>query len=139
MKFWQVGIISVAIVTLNACKKPQEHVAARDEEPYQPLVQMDTPPPEESDPYATDPMVTPPETRAAAEPVEATPVPSEATPPAEEVAGPRTHVVVKGDTLFKLARAYYNDQSKWKDIWQANRTRVPDPNKLEVGTNLIIP
>lgn len=51
----------------------------------------------------------------------------------------RTHVVAKGDTLFKLARQYYNDQSKWRDIYNANRSILSDPNRLKVGQELVLP
>jgi len=56
-----------------------------------------------------------------------------------DTAGSRTYTVQKGDTLYGLARKFYNDQARWKDIWEANRTRLSDPNKLSVGTKLIIP
>ena len=65
------------------------------------------------------------------------------TIPAEPVrlgAGMRsTHVVVKGDTLYGLARLYYGDASRWKDIYDANRGVLPDPNQLRVGRELVIP
>ncbi|MFQ5491039.1 MAG: LysM peptidoglycan-binding domain-containing protein [Phycisphaerae bacterium] len=50
-----------------------------------------------------------------------------------------THVVVKGDTLFGLARTYYNDQSRWKDIYAANADRLKSPDVLFVGQELVIP
>lgn len=53
--------------------------------------------------------------------------------------GGRTHTVAKGDTLYKLARQYYNDQSRWKDIYEANRAEVGNPNQLRVGQRLVIP
>lgn len=53
--------------------------------------------------------------------------------------GGQTHMVTKGDTLYSLARAYYNDQSKWRSIYEANRGTLSDPNKLRVGQELIIP
>ena len=49
------------------------------------------------------------------------------------------HVVAKGDTLFRLARRYYSDQSRWKDILAANRSDLRDANVLRVGQRLIIP
>ena len=58
-----------------------------------------------------------------------------ATPPA---AGGR-HVVSKGETLYSLARLYYNDQRRWRDIYEANRGSIPDPNRLRVGQELMIP
>ena len=36
-------------------------------------------------------------------------------------ASPRYHTVAKHDTLYGLARLYYNDASRWKDIYEANR------------------
>jgi nucleoid-associated protein YgaU len=58
-------------------------------------------------------------------------------PPEPEV---RTHTVAKGDTLYSLARQYYDgDQSKWKDIWEANLDKIVDKDKLKPGTELVIP
>ena len=51
----------------------------------------------------------------------------------------RFHTVVKRDTLYKLARAYYDDASRWKDIYQANRADVSDPNRILIGQRLLIP
>lgn len=51
----------------------------------------------------------------------------------------RTHVVVKGDTLYGLARRYYNDPSRWKDIYESNRHVLSDPNRLRVGQELSLP
>ncbi len=53
--------------------------------------------------------------------------------------GGRTHVVSKGDTLYSLARRYYNDQRRWRDIYEANRSSLPDPNMIRVGQTLVIP
>ena len=53
--------------------------------------------------------------------------------------GGRSHTVQKGDTLYKLARTYYNDQHRWKDIYEANRAELGDPNKIRVGQRLVIP
>ncbi|UCE60156.1 MAG: LysM peptidoglycan-binding domain-containing protein [Phycisphaerales bacterium] len=59
-------------------------------------------------------------------------------PPAVETQT-RYHTVAKKDTLFKLARAYYSDASRWKDIYNANRSQIEDPNKIFVGQQLLIP
>jgi nucleoid-associated protein YgaU len=50
-----------------------------------------------------------------------------------------THVIAKGDTLFRLARSYYSDASRWRDIYEANRDVLSDPNRLHVGDELVIP
>jgi nucleoid-associated protein YgaU len=59
--------------------------------------------------------------------------------PATTSTGAMYHTVAKGDTLFSLARMYYNDQSKWKVIYEANREQIRDKNKIFVGQQLLIP
>lgn len=51
----------------------------------------------------------------------------------------RYHQVAKKDTLYGLARTYYGDQRRWKDIYEANRPAVSDPNKIRIGQRLLIP
>ncbi|MCC7291379.1 MAG: LysM peptidoglycan-binding domain-containing protein [Phycisphaerales bacterium] len=53
--------------------------------------------------------------------------------------GGRTHVVAKGDTLYSLARQYYGNQSKWRDILEANRAQISNPDQIKVGQKLVIP
>jgi len=51
----------------------------------------------------------------------------------------RFHVVSKHDTLFGIARMYYGDQRRWKEIYSANRNNILDPNMIRVGQRLMIP
>lgn len=51
----------------------------------------------------------------------------------------RMHTVGKGDTLFRIARTYYGNAGKWRDIYEANRRVLSDPNRLRVGDQLVIP
>jgi nucleoid-associated protein YgaU len=51
----------------------------------------------------------------------------------------RTHTVVKGDTLSKIARHYYGDAAKWKAIHEANRDLVTNPDLIQIGWELKIP
>ena len=64
-------------------------------------------------------------------------------PTPEEVvvkpSGPQTYTVQKGDTLFALARRFYNDQAKWKVIYEANKATIPDKDRIKVGQTLTIP
>jgi nucleoid-associated protein YgaU len=53
--------------------------------------------------------------------------------------GGRVHVVQKGETLYSLARKYYGNQARWRDIYNANASQLGNPNKLNVGTRLSIP
>ncbi|MBN2582862.1 MAG: LysM peptidoglycan-binding domain-containing protein [Planctomycetes bacterium] len=52
---------------------------------------------------------------------------------------PRTYTVQKKDTLYSLARRFYGNQARWKDIYNANRDKIRDPNQLRVGQELVIP
>jgi nucleoid-associated protein YgaU len=55
--------------------------------------------------------------------------------------GPRYHVVQRKETLYSLARTYYNgDASKWRVIYEANRADIgDDANRIRVGQRLVIP
>ncbi len=72
--------------------------------------------------------------RAQAPPV-ATPTPAAAAP----AATPRTHVVVRGDTLQSIALRYYSDRSRFRDIYAANRSVMNSPNDLRIGMELKLP
>ncbi len=49
------------------------------------------------------------------------------------------HEVVPGDTLSKIAEKYYGDSSLYRDIFEANRDQLDDPDKIQVGQKLRIP
>jgi nucleoid-associated protein YgaU len=57
----------------------------------------------------------------------------------EPKATPRTYVVVAGDTLSAIAKQFYGDANRWKDILEANKNTVKDPSTIQVGQELIIP
>jgi len=52
---------------------------------------------------------------------------------------PDRYVVKKGDTLWKIAEHYYGDGSLYKDIFEANKDVLRDPNVIKVGQKLKIP
>lgn len=54
-------------------------------------------------------------------------------------AAPRTHTVVKGDTLSKIARQAYGDANQWKKIFEANRDILKDPDRIFPGQVLKLP
>ncbi|GLR51383.1 5'-nucleotidase C-terminal domain-containing protein [Shinella yambaruensis] len=53
------------------------------------------------------------------------------------VAAGGTHVIVRGDTLWDIAKAAYGDGTLWRKIAEANGN--PRPQALHVGTELSIP
>jgi hypothetical protein len=50
-----------------------------------------------------------------------------------------TYVVKPGDTLSRIALAFYNDPTRWPVIYAANRDTVKYANVLNVGATLRIP
>jgi len=88
---------------------------------------------------APEPAARPTENSPAVQPAPFSPPRSVPTKPAPPAAGPRIHVVVKGDTLFSLAQKYYGNRSKWRDIYAANRDVLPSENALRLGMELKIP
>ncbi len=88
---------------------------------------------------------------AAAPPVETSP--AETTPPVEApaVESPSAAVATRsqggsgefedysvqtGDTLMKIAFETYGDLYRWREIYEANRERIADPNNVPRGTVL---
>ena len=53
--------------------------------------------------------------------------------------GGQTYTVASGDTLSKISNKYYNDPNEYMRIFYANRDKLKDPDKIQVGQNLIIP
>ena len=49
------------------------------------------------------------------------------------------HEVVKGDTLWKIAEKYYGDGNLYKDIFEANKDILKDPNMIKIGQKLRSP
>jgi ABC-type nitrate/sulfonate/bicarbonate transport system substrate-binding protein/LysM repeat protein len=49
------------------------------------------------------------------------------------------YTVKAGDTLSKLAERFYNSDSKWSKIYEANRDVVKNPNYIYIGMKLTIP
>ena len=55
------------------------------------------------------------------------------------MAGAATHIVEKGDNLSKLAEEYLGSRLKWREIFEANKDKISDPNSIYVGQELVIP
>ncbi len=50
-----------------------------------------------------------------------------------------SYIVASGDSLWMIAKKYYGDGSRWREIYEANKSSVADPNKIKAGMALIIP
>ena len=51
----------------------------------------------------------------------------------------RTYVVKRGDTLSGIAKEVYGDGRKWRDIYEANKDKIKDPDLIQVGWELRLP
>ena len=50
-----------------------------------------------------------------------------------------TEVIIKGSTLTALALKYYDHKIFWVYIYEANKTRIDDPNNIRIGTEIKLP
>ncbi|MEL6393897.1 MAG: LysM peptidoglycan-binding domain-containing protein [Bacteroidota bacterium] len=49
------------------------------------------------------------------------------------------YTVKSGDSLSKIAKAYYGDAMKYKDIFAANTDQLDNPDVIHPGQELVIP
>jgi len=62
-----------------------------------------------------------------------------ANEPTSTTSSSRTYVVVKGDSLSKIAKREYGDANKWRAIYEANKGSIKDPDLIYPGQELTIP
>lgn len=67
--------------------------------------------------------------------------PAQTTQPVRsgEPAKPRTYTVVRGDSLWKIAKKYYGNGAQYTKIFNANRDKIKNPNLIYPGQVLVIP
>jgi nucleoid-associated protein YgaU len=51
----------------------------------------------------------------------------------------RTYTVQSGDTLSKISKQFYGNANQYMKIFEANRDRLENPDKIQVGQQLTIP
>jgi nucleoid-associated protein YgaU len=61
------------------------------------------------------------------------------TPVAGATGGTQSYTVKPGDTLSKIAKQYYGDANQYMKIFEANKDKLNDPNKIQPGQQLTIP
>jgi tetratricopeptide (TPR) repeat protein len=67
------------------------------------------------------------------------------TPPAAPVVKPinptrtQRHTVKRGETLASIADKFYGDRNAWMVIYKANKSAIPNKDRLLIGTVLTIP
>lgn len=50
-----------------------------------------------------------------------------------------TYTVQSGDTLSKISKEYYGSTDEYMRIFYANRDKLRDPDRIQVGQELVIP
>ena len=51
----------------------------------------------------------------------------------------KSYTVVKGDCLWKIAKRFYGVGSKWTEIYNANKSKIKNPNLIYPGQVFVIP
>ena len=51
----------------------------------------------------------------------------------------QTYTVKAGDTLSKISKQFYGDANEYMRIFYANRDKLKDPDKIQVGQQLSVP
>jgi nucleoid-associated protein YgaU len=51
----------------------------------------------------------------------------------------KTYTVAAGDSLSKIAKNFYGNASQYMKIFEANKDKISDPDKIKVGQELVIP
>ncbi|MDD5044567.1 MAG: OmpA family protein [Candidatus Omnitrophica bacterium] len=51
----------------------------------------------------------------------------------------KEYVVKKGDTLWKIAERECGAGHRWKNIYEMNKAKIRNPNKLKAGIKIVIP
>ncbi|HSH03282.1 MAG TPA: LysM peptidoglycan-binding domain-containing protein [Anaerolineae bacterium] len=78
--------------------------------------------------------------KRAQEAAEAARLAEEAAKAAEaEEAAAKLYVVQPGDNLWKIAAKLYGNGNRWKEIFEANKETIKDPNLIRAGMELNIP
>lgn len=61
------------------------------------------------------------------------------TAPVVEPAAPATYTVVKGDSLSKIAKKVLGSANRWREIFEANRDQLDNPDLIQPGQVLKLP
>ena len=59
--------------------------------------------------------------------------------PNAATASAKLYTVKPGDTLSKISKDFYGNSNDYMKIYNANRDKLNDPNKIQVGQELKIP
>lgn len=69
----------------------------------------------------------------------ATAPPSTPPPSTPRPSRARSYTVAAGDTLGDISLSTLGTSRRWREIYELNRERIPDPNHVRTGTVLVLP
>lgn len=55
------------------------------------------------------------------------------------VVAAKTYTVAKGDSLSRIAKHLYGNANRWRDIFEANRDQLDNPDLIQPGQVLKLP
>jgi len=64
---------------------------------------------------------------------------SSSLPPSPHLGDEQTYTVEAGDTPSKISHQFYGEANLYMNIFEANRDKLTDPNKIQPGMRLRIP
>jgi nucleoid-associated protein YgaU len=67
------------------------------------------------------------------------PAPQAAAAGAGATSQQRTYTVKPGDSLSAIAQQFYGKASEYNRIFEANRDKLKDPDRIQAGQELVIP
>ncbi len=67
------------------------------------------------------------------------PTPAVPATVSSEITLPTQYEVQDNDTLQTISKKFYNSYSKWPKIYEANKDKISDPNRIRKGLMLTIP
>jgi tetratricopeptide (TPR) repeat protein len=70
---------------------------------------------------------------------EKSPTPARHADSEKKKSGAHTYVVEEGDTLASISRRFYKTSVRWREIRDANKKKIDDPENLKPGQTLSIP
>lgn len=153
-KYVAVGVLAVIVLAAVTYEAPKEGpgvaaTSATDEEgdgvriegafgaltapiaqPHAPAPRIDPAPVTTSAPITTQPAPTPAPTST---PIATTQV---ASAPKPDVL---TYTVKSGQTLSDVAGELLGDRGRWRELYEANKDKLPDPNHVRAGLTLLFP
>ena len=56
-----------------------------------------------------------------------------------EIVGEQTYTIEKDDTLSKIAKEHLGNANAWKQIFEANRDTIDDPDRIFPGQVIKLP